>query len=964
MCHYKTPRSGEKGDRQETALRVEGKKGTGKKPPDLMECALSNSDLLEAVKNLCFMEDNQVKQRVDYKNLGPEELGSVYESLLELHPRVDYYEKEFTLESTGGSERKTSGSYYTPSGLIVLLLDSALEPVLKERRTEAEVLSLKVCDPACGSGHFLLAAAHVIARRLASIRTGEAEPSPKALRTALRDVIGRCIYGVDINSMSVELCKVGLWMEALEPGKPLSFLEHHIVCGNSLMGAYPAFIQKGIPDEAFEYMEGDDKGVCKKYKAFNKQDRGAAAARRLFDAAGEAWTTDARISAGFQNIDAMDDSSLRNVREKEAAYREITGSDNYMQSKLTADAWCAAFVWKKQETGDIPYPIHEEVFRTLKNNPLSVPGWMKREIQELAKQYGFLHYHLVFPGVFRVPSGNEKPGNPHTGWSGGFDVVLGNPPWERIKLQQKEWFAAHCPDIADAATAAIRGDMIALLSTENPVYHEEYLKALRQSEGESHFIRNSGEFPLCGRGDINTYMIFSELNRALVSRNGYIGCIVPSGIATDDTTKTFFQDLTDTRALVSLYDFENRKALFPGVHRSYKFCLLTVTGRKRPVGEGTTFIFFAQDTGDLKDPGRVFTLSPEDIALVNPNTRTCPIFRFNRDAESVKQVYRSVPVLMDETKNLNPWNLRFLTLFHMTNDSALFRTGEALENEGWKLEGNRFKKDNRWFYPLYEAKMMHQYNHRFGDYRDLPEESKSTQLPDVPVERLQDPRYVVMPRFWVEENAVKEKLERIEYRNNWLMGWRDICRSTDERTMIASIIPLVGVGNKIPLFIFKSSENHAIISLFASLNSFVLDYIARQKVGGTSMNYFYLKQLPVLSPGDYEKAAPWDKNVKLVDWIKSRVLELVYTSWDLQDFAKDMGCEGSPFPWDDERRFQLKCELDAAFFLLYGIRETDVDYIMETFPIVKRKDIALYGSYRTKERILELYREMRRKRGG
>lgn len=925
--------------------------------PDVMECVIDNRDFLEAVYNLCFVVDNNVLQRVDYKNLGPEELGSVYEALLELHPEINSTDGFFELKSTGGSERKTSGSYYTPTGLIVSLLDSALEPALRERKTEKEVLGLKVCDPACGSGHFLLAAAHRIARRLASLRTGEPEPSPRDLRAALRDVIGHCIYGVDINPMSVELCKVGLWMEALEPGKPLSFLDHHIVCGNSLMGAYPAFIKRGIPDDAFDFIEGDDKGVCKKYRVLNKQERGAGAARSLFDAAGEAWARDSRISLDFENLDAIDDSSLEGVRKKEAAYKRITGSDNYHHYKLAADAWCAAFVWKKVETETLRYPIHEEVFRNIEKNPLSTPRWLKDEIDRLAGQYHFFHYYLVFPEVFRLPVGSEAPDNPHTGWNGGFDVVLGNPPWEHIELKEKEFFASSRVDISNSMTS-IREKLIEQLKNDKDEIYNEYIEKKRHQDSTTHFIRNSNKFPLNGGGRINTYAVFSEINRYLINSRGYIGCIVPSGIATDDTTKFFFQDLIDTRALVSLYDFENRKKLFPAVDSRMKFCLLTLTGKKRPVNEGAKFIFFAHDTADLSDKDRVFSLSAEDIALVNPNTHTCPIFRYNRDAELVKQIYRKVPVLIDEYKNKNIWNISFKQgLFNMATDSNLFRTEQDLLNDGWELDGNRFRKGTHYYYPLYEAKMIHQYNHRFGDYRDLPVDSKSTQLPDVPAERLADHHYTVFPRYWVDLLSIDNIQKNINYNYKWFLGFRDVTNTTNERTVLFSIVPISGVGHTMPLCIMNI-EPHMYLPFLANMNSFIFDFTARQKVGGLHLTFFILKQLPVLAPEMYFQLTEWDLNAKLLDWINSRVLELVYTSCDMRDFAKDCGYEGEPFKWDEERRFLLRCQLDAAYFHLYGISEKDADYIMNTFPIVKRKDIAKYGTFHTKDKILEIYREL------
>ena len=325
--------------------------------PDLTGCTLSNRDFLKALYYLSYVIDQNVRHPVDYKNLGPEELGSVYEALLELHPEVNISDRTFALKSAGGSERKTTGSYYTPTSLIVSLLDTALEPVLKERKSEAEVLSLKICDPACGSGHFLLAAAHRVARRLASLRTDEPEPAPADLRTALRDVIGHCIYGVDINPMAVELCKVALWMDALEPGKPLSFLDHRVRYGNSLLGAYPALLEKGVPNEAFAPIQGDDKKVCRKYKALNRKESGSGSLRSLFDAAGEKWFGAGDLSRTLVNLDAIDDSTIEGIRQKQETYRKMTASEEYAFRKLTADAYCAAFLWYKQESEKLPYPI-------------------------------------------------------------------------------------------------------------------------------------------------------------------------------------------------------------------------------------------------------------------------------------------------------------------------------------------------------------------------------------------------------------------------------------------------------------------------------------------------------------------------------------------------------------------------------------------------------------------------------
>jgi hypothetical protein len=926
---------------------------------DLNQCEISNHDLLDAIRSLAFTLNKDVRRPIDYKHLGAEELGSVYESLLELYPDINVEVGSFSLSAVSGNKRKTTGSYYTPTSLINCLLDSALDPVLdeavKSKNPEEALLDLKVCDPACGSGHFLIAAAHRIARRLASVRTGVAEPAPESTRTALRDVIGRCIYGVDINPMAIDLCKVGLWMEALEPGKPLSFLDHHIQCGNSLIGATLALLKDGIPDEAFNHIEGDNKTLCSEYKKRNKKER-TTKQKELFDPEGNLWIKIGNLAKTLMNLVNIDDDTMEGIKRKQHAYEKLVRSSDYRSNQLLADAWCAAFVWKKEKSKDLPYPITEEVFRKIEENPFNFENtFIEKEVRRLAEQYQFFHWHLAFPDVFRVGDGEESENN-GMGWSGGFSVVLGNPPWERIKLQEKEWFAARCPDISQASNAAARKRMIEALKESSPYLYNEFLEDCRRAEGDSHIIRNSGMYPLCGRGDINTYTIFAEQMRHVVSDTGRIGCIVPSGIATDDTTKYFFQNLIETQTLNSLYDFENREAIFQGVHRSYKFCLLTLTGTSKPTKEGAEFVFFAHSTDDLDDATRRFSLSAQDIYLLNPNTKTCPIFRSKRDADLTKAIYKRVPVLINEnSQDGNPWGIKFSTMFHMSNDSHLFHTREHLESDGWKLDGNVFRKCKQEMLPLYEAKMIHHYDHRWATYEGL-------ETRDLTIQEKANPELLALPRYWVLSVEVKNRLDNPN--QQWLVGFRDVTNTTNERTAIFSVMPQVGVGHKAPLIFLKNRSAKENVSLLSCVSSTAFDYVTRQSVGGTSLGFFILKQLPVLPPSTYLNIYTWakvsktGKNINFGDWLLPRILELTYTTWDLQPFAKDCGYNGPPFQWNEERRFLLRCELDAAYFHLYQIKRDDADYIMETFPIIKRKDEQLYGEYRTKRVILEIYDAM------
>lgn len=458
---------------------------------DLEGCRLANADLLAAVRALALTSDRESVRAVDYRNLGSEELGSIYESLLELHPEFNVEAGTFELGSASGHERKTTGSYYTPTSLITCLLDSALDPVLddaiRQANPEAALLNLKVCDPACGSGHFLIAAAHRIAKRLAFIRTGEEEPPPEAVRTAVRAVIGHCVYGVDVNPMAVELCKVALWMEALDPGKPLSFLEHRIQCGNSLLGATPALQAQGIPDEAFEPSEGDDKALCRAYKKQNKDERQGQS--RLFDGLDEPWNRLGDLATAMQGLEQEADETMAGVQRKQERYKQLVQSSGYLFGRLWADSWCAAFMRRKDKSFD--YPITERVFRRIEKNPHDLTPWMREEIQRLAGEHRFFHWHLAFPDVFRVPGRGEQPENPHTGWSGGFDAVLGNPPWVRQELlKPNKRLLQVFPSFKSTADSSVyfldravqivrRGGRVGLL-TPNKWFRADYAEPLRK----------------------------------------------------------------------------------------------------------------------------------------------------------------------------------------------------------------------------------------------------------------------------------------------------------------------------------------------------------------------------------------------------------------------------------------------------------------------------------------------------
>jgi len=953
---------------------------------DLNNASLNNAELLAAVQDLSRYQHDAKSpfHRINYAGLDVEELGSVYESLLDLHPLWDLSGQVPAFRFSQGTERKTTGSHYTRPDLVHELVKSALLPVIEERlkglRTREEqekaLLSLKVGDLAAGSGHFLLATARVIGKRLASVRSGEDQPTPRDLREAVRDVISNCIYGVDKNPLAVDLCRVALWIEGHSKGKPLTFLNHRIKVGDSLVGVTDlGVLQHGIPDEAFDPVSGDDKVLARQLKKANKIERERLESGSLaFHAAPQ--MADAETLALLQGPE----DTPQQIHGKEQAERKLRQENAVLRD--AADLWTYAFfapiTKESMERGKVPTTGLLE--RVLQGVAAGAPALS--EAQAKAFQANFFHWPLEFPEVFR---------------QGGFDCELCNPPWERIKLQQEEFFATRDLTIAQAPNKASREGLIKELPIASPSLWKEYSLALHDAEATSKFLRSCGRFPLTARGDINTYSIFAEHFTNLVAPHGQVGMLVPTGIATDNTNQEFFRSLVETGRLASLYDFENREKLFLAVDSRYKFCLLTLRGAGDGSSQPARFAFFLTGTDHLRDPQRLFTLDSADFALLNPNTRTCPIFRTQVDAELTRKIYRRVPVLVNEETGENPWGIHFATMFHMSNDSSLFRTREQLEREGFHLLGNRFVKGAEVWLPLYEAKMIHHFDHRFGSFEGVANRS-NTEIPTPTEAQYADPSRVIQPWYWVPQTEVAERLR--EWPHSWLLGFRDITNTTNERTAIFSLLPRAGVGNNLPLIL--SIQGAIPYSCFlANTCTSIFDWSVRQKIAGTHMNFFYVEQFPVFPPSAYR---PED-----LSFIVPRILELVYTAWDIKPFADDLWREADepmrellqsqwnanqattgghpwappewaeiasdgiplpPFRWNEERRALLRAELDAYSAKFYGLTEEELRYILdpqdvygpdfpsETFRVLKEKETKRFGEYRTRRLILAAWSKL------
>jgi hypothetical protein len=924
----------------------------------LLGAKLPNRALLAAVRSLSQIDDpvTGLPRPVDYRNLDSEELGGMYEGLLAYTPRYHADERAFTLDVSTGNERKKSGSYYTPSDLIALVLDEALDPLIDEafRQPDPEqtLLDLTVVDPACGSGHFVVAAARRIAAALATVRTGETEPTPAELRAAAADVIERCVYGVDLNDLAIEITKVALWLEAFDADRPFPFLDAHFRVGNALLGTTPELLRHNIPDTAFVPLGDDDKTWTSKLKARNKAERKADQDQLALRFGPETLDVEtSQFTKAAREADTGTVASVAALRARADAWRRLEADPDLLAARLVADAWCAAFVQPKTGATSSGQGITYATVRGLAETPESVPDSIVNQVNALARQYRFFHWHLEFPGIFTVPADGSADAG--TGWTGGFSCVVGNPPWERVKIQDKEFFGnAGRADIEGAATAAIRKKKIDKLAETDPDLHQSYLSALRQSDGTAHLLLKSGRYPFTGQGDVNTYSVFAETMRTVTNPDGAAGIITPTGLATDKTTAPFFADTLSNHRLHAFYDFDNEAKIFRNVHHAYRFAVTTMTGTQRTVRRAR-LAFLNRHISDV--PEKRFQLAAKEVLALNPNTGTLPMFRSRKDADITLGIYSRHPVLIrDDNPHGNPWGLSFARLFDMANDSGLFHTNDDLADA--KFNGWSYNCDGQEYVPLYEAKMLSHFDHRFSTYKGATQAQLNVRtLPRPSDKEHDDPSMEVLAKHWVSRSDVSNQLED-RWDRGWLLGWRDITKAEQMRTFIPCVMPRSAAGDAF-LFALPAQPTDGAL-LQAVWSTYAFDFVSRQKLSGTHMKYFTMQQIACPTPDIFRSATKWMAATPISTWAIPYVIELSYTSWRLQPYAQDLGDEGAPFRWDPDRRGLLQADLDAGFLHIYGLNRDEATHVLDSFLVVRKYEEKDFGEYRTKRLVLEAYDRM------
>lgn len=893
--------------------------------PHLDASDLTNEALLDAVRALATIEEDRRLRLVDYRNLGAEELGGIYEGLLELHPRIelDANPPRFALETAPGNERRTTGSYYTHSELINVLLASALDPVVDEAiagkdraGAETALLGLAVVDPASGSGHFLVAAAHRLAKRLAAIRTDDLEPGPAAVRAALRDVIARCIYAVDLNPVAVELCKVSLWLEALEPGKPLSFLDAHIKDGNSLVWTTPELVKAGIPDAAFELLDGDDAATARGLRDTNAQERtgqlGFTDVGVDFDLKG--------LATSWTRLETMDDESVEHVHQKEREYLRLLESPQTRQQRRAADAWCAAFFTLK--TRGAP-SITSTSVRKIASADGHTATATDRLVDDALRAVGTFHWPLEFPDVYA---------------RGGFDVVIGNPPWETLSPDAKEFFAVYDPGVRNVSPRDQKEIIERVL--QDPAIKGAWDKYCWRLYRLANLLRKGGRYRLfapgnLGKGDFNVYRIFVELALQLTREGGRAAQIVPDGFYLGANASALRRELVESWQWARVYGFENtREVWFKDIDSRTKFCIYSA--RKGGVTREIEVAFGINSEAELRrvrEQGGV-ALTTDLLRQLSPETFALPDTASLAGLGLVRKISARFPRFGDAHPG---WpNRHYMAELHMGNDRDRFNDTEG--------------------FPLYEGRMVDQFDHCAKGY--VSGRGRTAVWRDL---SFGDPGKGIHPQWRVAPRSVPAKV--LTRMKRYRIGFCDVTSPTNERSLVAALLPReVLSGDKVPTIVLEGGDAADYMFCLAVANSLALDYVARRKVS-LKVSYTVLDGLPL------PRRAPRDGVGREIVELAAR---LTCTSDDMRPFWDELTREAwvppalsgqTPGLTDPEARCAARARLDALVAVhLYDLDAADMEVIFADFKALASHEQREFGEFRTRRLVLaEMEAELHRR---
>lgn len=796
--------------------------------------------------------------RPDWKSVTGAELARTHEQLLGLEPTI--VRGRLHLQVCPGNQRRTQGSYYSPPALVERLVAEVLQPKIAtilakfqepETRTKA-LLALRICDPACGAGAFLLAGGWRLAAAIA--RQFHKDPTAEHVRKWLRQVAQQCLFGVDLDPLALALTQTCSWLEAQvlpHAGIP----SEHLGFGNALL-----------------FAPHDHPGVS-----------------------ASKWQDDVRV---------------------------------------------AATMWPSSTSAGALGPTRAD---NLADNPEHDPAAAK-VVREQTGAYHFLHWHHVFAEVFE---------------NGGFDLVVGNPPWERLKFQEKEFLAGRTSQ--RLPTAAARRRYIETRCREDAAFARELAVARARSADITAAIRANPTFKHSARGDINAYTLFVELGQWLLAPQGRLGMIVPSGLLTEATTSRLRKFLLQNHAIVAAYEFENLESMFPGVDRRFRFCLLHICRHDtRPPNQiVANYVLGARKIAELDQQGRRLALTTEEVARQSPQTWSIPIVRNRVDAELSARLHRLMP--SPPTCERNSWGLQFTRLFDMSRDASLFCAYNKLARSGAKptTSGLLVDRAGELWAPVYEGKMVDMLDHRAADIRLSPDNIHRPQQP-VPLanEDKLDPKRRAQAFLWCRLAEVRAK--RLAWDRQWLTVAKRVTSVTNSRTLRVAVIPWGDVALSYTLYAVTCAKRHHKQAplVAACMCNLVTDYLVRQKTTQTSLTVGVLSQTPILGPQAWASPCPWQPEQSLADWASPILAKLVYTADATKAYAQDLNPKtDAPYAWNAREHATLLADLDAGVMAFLQLKPDEVGHILDTFPALHRRDQRAFGTPLTRQAVTTLHQQ-------
>jgi N-6 DNA Methylase len=919
----------------------------------------ANRYVLRAIQALTSIQVDGIRQYVDFAHLGVEELGAVYESLLPYALRVT--ETPLTIDGraipAGGvyldpvsTERSDLGAHYTRPELVDFVLEVSLDKLIVERLDRAggdtsarqrELLDIRVLDPACGSGAFLIGAIDRLAVALATVRLRDIKPSEAHVQVARRDVLQHCIYGVDKDIFAVELCKVALWIHCAVKDFPLTFLDHRIQHGDSLVGWPLLNVPTTIPSEAFEATSKDKDPSS---RAFLR----SARARNQDVLDGQASLGEAlprpEIEVDFPDLAAEDERVPADVARKAALYETYLHSAEYMRWRRAADLWTAAFFWLPVD-GDAPTTA--DYWRALRNETVS-------DLADGAKRIGdnfpAFHWSVRFPEIRA---------------RGGFDCILGNPPWEQFESREAEWFAGRAPEIA-ALSGASRKAAIDKLQVQRPELHRSWVSYVGANERLAGYMRACGRFTTPS-AKANTYMLFTELAADSVCTDGRAGLIVKTALAVDKGGYEVFSRLLHNGQVAELHDIVNggpgqAGQVFSDVAEVERFSVIGLCRGGVESGFDASVMNWSIDEARTR-PRQRFTL--DTLRLLSPRTRTLTSFRTQDDLDVAMDIHRRLPTLDFEDGGDNPWGIAYHTLFNSTTDSGSFKRREELEMEGWVLGKDKIFRakappvdvagqldliashqqlelgsDPRLgeCWPVYEGQLANRYDHRAKTYEGYVGPNKYGRKPGIPASTDQqkaDPNFEVEPRYWMRREVAVKRLDAT-VGDRALLGFRDIGAPwTNRRSAKGALLPRYPATHACPVLSIPRPRALEFVALF---NSSVFDFLCRGHMPGAHVALTWmLSQIAAPSPGLDPRLSESAGRLSLTSLKVARLFD------------------SNPHKWDPEERYVLDVEIDATVACAYGITRPQYEVVLDSFEVMAREQIRTHGTYKFKEDCLAAY---------